>query len=319
MDPPIPHPSGVSQPLAPITSNSGSSLSDGPQSHEQQEISETSPDTFGLFRWYHAATLPSHDPESVEQQSGHLRPTSNDVKADIPLPTLLQPYPNKNAFLLAEWYWNGGSNKSKESFKKLLDIVCDELFDPRDIRNVSWDSLNERLAECPDSEGMWLDQPDAGWKETSITLSIPFPKRAQHPGVQSYTFPPFRHRSIVSVLKEKMTNTKDFPRFHFEPYELRWRRRDMLPEESTRVYGEFYTSPAYLDAHKEIQSLASEPGCSLPKVMVGLLFGSDSTLLTSFGNSSLWPCYMYFGNESKYRRCKPEHNLCNHIAYFQKV
>ncbi|KJA21682.1 hypothetical protein HYPSUDRAFT_111821, partial [Hypholoma sublateritium FD-334 SS-4] len=49
------------------------------------------------------------------------------------------------------------------------------------------------------------------------------------------------------------------------------------------------------------------------------MFGSDATHLTSFGSASLWPCYMYFGNESKYRRCKPTYNLCNHIAYFQKL
>ncbi|KJA18100.1 hypothetical protein HYPSUDRAFT_145489 [Hypholoma sublateritium FD-334 SS-4] len=49
------------------------------------------------------------------------------------------------------------------------------------------------------------------------------------------------------------------------------------------------------------------------------MFGSDATHLTSFGSAALWPCYMYFGNESKYRRCKPTCNLCNHIAYFQKL
>ena len=49
------------------------------------------------------------------------------------------------------------------------------------------------------------------------------------------------------------------------------------------------------------------------------MFSSDATQLTSFGNSSLWPCYLYFGNESKYCRYKPSNKLCNHVAYFQKV
>ncbi len=139
---------------------------------------------------------------------------------------LIQPLcfsltPNKNAFLLGEWYWNGSAQKTKEGFKQLLEIISDSSFNPSEIRNIPWDSLNKCLAESSDSESMWLDEPDAGWKESSITLSIPFPKRAQHPGPQPYTFPPFRHRNIVSVLKEKMTNAKDFSHFHLEPYELR--------------------------------------------------------------------------------------------------
>ncbi len=93
----------------------------------------------------------------------------------------------------------------------------------------------------------------------------------------------------------------------------------MLESESTRVYGELYTSPAFLEAHEEIQTATGEPGCSLPRILIGLMFGSDSTHLTSFGSASLWPCYMYFGNESKYRRCKPSCQLCHHVAYFQKV
>ncbi|KJA23581.1 hypothetical protein HYPSUDRAFT_101562, partial [Hypholoma sublateritium FD-334 SS-4] len=230
-----------------------------------------------------------------------------------------QPYPNKNAFLLGEWYWNGGTQKTKESFKKLTEIICNETFDSADIRGVLWDSVNDNLGASSESEDLWFDELDAGWIETMITLPIPFHRNTPNPGLGEYTFPPFRHRSIVSILKEKMANSHDFRHFHLEPYELRWRRRDMLEKESIRVYGELYTSPVFLEAQEEIQTANGVPGCTLPRVLIGLMFGSDSTHLTSFGSASLWPCYMYFGNESKYRRCKPSCKLCNHIAYFQKV
>ncbi|KAG2067230.1 hypothetical protein BDR04DRAFT_1129692 [Suillus decipiens] len=36
-------------------------------------------------------------------------------------------------------------------------------------------------------------------------------------------------------------------------------------------------------------------------------------------DDELWPTYMYFGNESKYRRCKPSCNLSNHVAYFEML
>ncbi|KAH6871005.1 hypothetical protein BKA70DRAFT_1451523 [Coprinopsis sp. MPI-PUGE-AT-0042] len=49
------------------------------------------------------------------------------------------------------------------------------------------------------------------------------------------------------------------------------------------------------------------------------MFWSDGTLLASFGGAKLWPCYMYFGNESKYNRSKGSQGLCEHIAYFEDL
>lgn len=291
------------------------------QLYDSRQLLTTLCNTFGLFRQYHAVLFPSHDPDAEVQPSdmSDLESDNDSNKSNSSSEFFFQPYPNKNTFLLGEWYWNGGVQKTKEGFKKLIDIICDQSFDPADIRDVHWDSVNNQLGEPLDSEDTWVDVPDAGWTETSITMSIPFHRNTPNPGIHQYKFPPFCHRSIVSVLREKVTNKDDFQHFHLVPYELRWRRKNMLNTQSTRVHGELYTSAAFLEAHEEIQTLIGEPECSLQRVLVGLMFGSDSTQLTSFGNASLWPCYMYFGNESKYRRCKPTFNLCNHIAYFQKV
>ena len=86
-----------------------------------------------------------------------------------------------------------------------------------------------------------------------------------------------------------------------------------------RVHGELYSSPVFLEAHCALQASPKEPGCDLPHVVVAIMLWSDVTHLTTFGTAKLWPCYMYFGNESKYNRCKPSRHLCNHIAYFQSV
>lgn len=297
------------------------SLPSSQETNTCQQLWKSQCNVFGLFRQYNAINFPSHDPDAEALLSDVPNSeASGDGKETIPhsLATF-QPYPNKNAFLLGEWYWNGSIQKTKANFKKLVDIVGDKVFDPADIRDVPWDSLNRVLGESPNAEGIWLDEPDSGWMETAITLDIPFQKNTPNPGLHQYTFPPFHHRSIVSILKEKMANKHDFQHFHLEPYELWWHRRDMPNAKSTRVHGELYTSPAFIEAHEEIQTATGEPGCSLPRVLIGLMFGSDSTHLATFGSASLWPCYMYFGNESKYRRCKPTCNLCNHIAYFQKV
>ena len=273
--------------------------------------------TFGLYRQYHADDFPSHDPEAETNHTGLSEvPSDHQEGPAFPPEATFFPYPNENAFLLGEWYWNDGKRKTEKSFKKLTDIVGRPDFKPEDVRDMRWSSINKSLGDSTDSDDMWLDETDAGWIETPISISVPFHRFTHSPGPQEYIVPSFHHRSIVSVLKEKMASPNDFVHFHLEPYELWWKKKGM--PESVRVFGELYMSPAFLTTYEEIQNL-EEPGCTLPRVLARLMLGSDSTHLTSFGSSSLWPGYLHFGNESKYRRGKPSCKICNHIAYFQKV
>jgi hypothetical protein len=62
-----------------------------------------------------------------------------------------------------------------------------------------------------------------------------------------------------------------------------------------------------------------EEGCSLPRYIVGLMFGSDETVLAQFGTAKLWPLYMSYANDSKYRRAKVGLRLIEHLAYLSKV
>ena len=105
--------------------------------------------------------------------------------------------------------------------------------------------------------------------------------------------------------------------FHYQPYNLFWQRKESPTP--INVYGELYTLEAFLEAHRNLQQSPPEPGCDCERVVIALMFWSDTTQLTSFGNVKLWPCYMFFGNKSKYRRCKPSCCLCNHVAYFNHV
>lgn len=49
------------------------------------------------------------------------------------------------------------------------------------------------------------------------------------------------------------------------------------------------------------------------------MFASDSTMLAAFGTAKLWPLYMFYGNDSKYKRAKPTEKLFETVAYFEKV
>jgi Plavaka transposase len=273
---------------------------------------------FGLSRRYETTELPSHDPDehlslqqlsnipafSISSSSGH---------------QLFHPYPNYSSFLLGDWFWNGGEKKSIGSFKDLINIVSDPEFRQADIQNIHWDRINDDLAANEVDD--WLDE-DAGWSRTPVSISVPYQRRRGIPsdfqaGPRNYVVGEFYHRSLVSIIREKISALSDSNLFHFEPYEFLWQRP--MDQDPIRVQGELYTSPAFIDAHRELQNSPGEPGCNLPRVIISLMFWSDATQLTAFGSAQLWPLYLFFGNDSKYLRSKPSCHLCEHVAYFQKV
>jgi len=272
---------------------------------------------FGLSRKYYAETTPSHDPEEE---------ISLEDLSDIPeldcggsSPPQFHPYPNVSSFRLGDWFWNSGVQKSQADFKRLLDIITDSEFDPADVLHTNWNLIDEQLAA--DDLGEWVDE-DSGWKNTPVTIPVPFHHRRGVPpnpdaGPRNYTVTGFYHRHLVSVIREKLSNPADARLFHYEPYESYWQPTDT--SEHIRVHSELYTSPAFVDAHRKLQQSPPEPNCDLQRCVVGLMFWSDATHLTSFGNAKLVPLYLFFGNESKYRRCQPSSHLCEHVAYFQTV
>ena len=270
---------------------------------------------FGLIRQYYGTCFPLHDPEELNTSDA-----LSDIQSScrpLPLSSLnVSPYPNHSSFVLGEWYWCGGVQKLKNDFKNLIKIITNQDFCPSDVINTKWDLIDQQLGS--DHEMMWVDEDlDSSWERTPVTILVPFHRFTTHPGPREFTIPDFYHRSVVSILKEKLINDSDFQHFHLEPYELRW--QPQYAGNSVRVHGELYNSSAFIEAHNELQNSPKEVGCNLPRIVVGLMFASDATHLTSFGDAKIWPLYLFFGNESKYRRGKPSLHLCNHVAYFLKV
>jgi hypothetical protein len=286
-------------------------------------ILRTPRNIFGLIRQYFGNKVPSVDPEEritladLSPSVVGLHPSSTN---HIQSRSKWWPFPNKSSFLLGNWHWNGGNQKSQSEFKSLVDIVGDPSFKSDDVRHTKWADIFAKLGESDTdgdgTDGEWLDV-DAGWKKTSVEITVPFHRRMEKPGTAKFLAAELYHRSLVQVIIEKISDPHTAAQFHLEPYELLWKRSDQHRE--VKMHGEIYTSEAFREAHINLQNSAPEPNCNLQRVVVAVMLWSDATHLTQFGSSQLWPCYMAFGNESKYRRCKPSHNLCNHVAYFQKV
>ena len=278
---------------------------------------------FGLYRQYYAAHFPDHDPDE-NIALNDLKDTSMDLSCGPPHHDYY-PYSNQSSFLLGEWYWNGGEKKSQSSFQNLLKIIGHPEFRPEDIAGKNWRAIDAHLSDGEHCKSFnedhddWEDMEDdvGHWIKTPIKINIPFHKRMLNPGQKEFNAGILHHRKLTSVIREKLTRPSTHPYIHFEPYSLFWQPSEAA--EPVRVYGELFTSEAFIKAHRELQESPGEPGCDLPRVVIGLMFASDATQLTSFSTAKLWPAYLMIGNESKDRRSKPSCHAFEHVAYLETV
>ncbi|KAF7974005.1 hypothetical protein HWV62_13627 [Athelia sp. TMB] len=299
----------------------------------------TGQNMFGLLRKYLAPNPPDHDPElllELTDLSDEIVDNSDSYHG-LTVPNLVPsapvqsekygPYPNHSAFQIGEWYWAQGK-KSYDDFLKLVGIISSPEFQPSDVQDVPWKQIDSHLgntnSEAPaardwlkisdlNDDHEWLKE-DAGWVRKQVKIAVPFHQCAACPGIHDFVAGDLYYRPLVSVIREKLSKAQDSQGFHYAPFEVFWQPGDQTSR--TRVYGELYTSPAFVSAHQELQAAPNEVGCNLAKYIVALMAWSDATQLTAFGEAKLWPCYLFFGNESKYRRSKPSNHLCEHIAYF---
>ena len=146
-------------------------------------IYQTQTNSFRLFRLYDKESIPVYNPEDTSNDVIMACPSTSQgvVSSDQFLNTenTFYPYPNETSFHLGEWYWNQGALKSKDNFKRLLDIITSTSFRPDDIQNTKWKSIDHALGtlttgDNPGRSTEWLGS-DVGWKCATVTMSVPFP------------------------------------------------------------------------------------------------------------------------------------------------
>lgn len=288
-------------------------------------------DEFGLYKRYRTPEDHPYDPDATL----HARCSHPDTSSLDPPPHTdnYYPFPNRNAFLLGEWRASDGNGKGRADFARLLEIISSPDWQAADVRGVNWAKIDNTLSEPilnDDLDNNWADE--SGWKTSTATISVPFTNACAKPGPHPYEVE-FRHRPIVPMVREKLMNLTHSDTFHFLPYELRWHPGKTKAD--VKVHGELYTSDAFLKAFQDLQVWSPshsgprtedgskesppEPGCNLPRYVVGLMFGSDETALAQFGTAKLWPLYMSYANDSKYDRAKIGLCLVEHLAYLSKV
>lgn len=217
-------------------------------------------------------------------------------------------------YLLMEWMITGSNQKSQSEIDWLAKhVIGSSEFRPQDLALFSAHAELKRLDSSETSDNQNIFASD-DWTETDVTIPVPTGSKQQTS--QDFTIPGLHYRSIIDVLKAALSDITS-RKFHFSPFKRFW--CNPLSGEEERCYDELYTSDAWLNTHNDLQKQQNEPGCHMEKVVLGLMFWSDSTHLANFGTAKVWPLYMYIGNLSKYIRGKLSSGACHHVAYIPSV
>ncbi|PBK93718.1 hypothetical protein ARMGADRAFT_1046004 [Armillaria gallica] len=133
---------------------------------------------------------------------------------------------------------------------------------------------------------------------------------------QKFHISNIHHRSLLHILWSMVEDNPASKDFHWHGFEEHWQPPDPnMPSE--QVYGELYTSEAFLKAERELLSAVADD--DLPRVIAAFMFWSDAMHVAQFGQAKMWPIYLFFGNLSKYLCCRPSSNSAHHVAFLPSV
>ncbi|KAG2751869.1 hypothetical protein P692DRAFT_201683986, partial [Suillus brevipes Sb2] len=274
---------------------------------------QTTFNSLGLCRLY--PRRPSFEPNTFIPSS-LLASTSPTIAQEsvFPPPLLPPPYPfsNMSIYRLMSWM-NSGSNMTSETKVAQLvkDVMLAEDFNTKDLENFS---VKRSLRQLDSEEsGGKITFPD-DWIETSVNINIPTKSKEDKP--LPYNIPGFHYRPLTQVVRAAFADAQATA-FHLLPFKKLW--KDPLDDHQERIYDELYTSDAWLEAQDNLQKLPKEPGCSLERIVAGLMFFSDATHLANFGTAKAWPLYLYFGNLTKYARASPTSGACHLVGFLPSL
>ena len=232
------------------------------------------------------------------------------------------PFLNASTFLLMSWYYDGSSIKCFSELDSLVNTVIRN----EDFKISDFDSNFSAAREAARIDRDRAKTSSAlpflasdGWIEGEVSIPLPCDgvKHKSESDAPHFVVKGIYYRRPLEVLKRAFTEPA-VELFHITPYKEFWEPGPNQPVQ--RLYGETYTADYF---NNEYDSLCSQPRTGphkdLEPFIAGIILYSDSTHLTSFGDASLWPVYMYIGNQSKYIRSKPSEFGAHHLAYIPKV
>jgi hypothetical protein len=250
--------------------------------------------------------------------------SSAEKLVEEPVTNWFAPFKNPSTYRLMNWFTTTSITKSMTELDSLVrnvlqapDFKVEELAGFRAAKeNACLD--NFKFKKGP---GTVSDNEDPVFDDTWIkgTVYIPLPCDGVCQSEDDAPLFPviFYYRNILNVIKAALSELES-KAYHIFPFKAYWHPSKGEPPE--RVYSESYTANAWNNEYDEInKSREDGPNQDLEAFLIALMIWSDSTVLAQFGTASLWPIYLYIGNQSKYARAKPTSMSAHHLAYLPKV
>ncbi|KAJ7707071.1 hypothetical protein B0H16DRAFT_1345483 [Mycena metata] len=296
------------------------------------ESVKTVKNSFGIYREY--PSVPTHDPDrniSLADQSNIPAPAPNSsapipgarlsLAGGVAAPGFVHPFKNSTIFGFMNWMWSGSIMKSMAEVQRLIDFIVSDDFKKEDLIGFNLRAETAKFDRTlgggvTDALGNASGVKD-GWKEVDVEITVPDgEKHAASDPLPKFSVRGLHFRNLTQTIKSALQD-RSTRFFHYTPFKQFWQRSSDDPPQ--RIYDELYSSPAFIRVHEKVQRLPAELNCTLERVVAALMFWSDSTHLANFGTASLWPVYLFFGNQSKWVRGKPRAGACHHVAYMPKV
>lgn len=290
--------------------------------------------SFGLYREY--PSIPTHNPDDLLTLADLTDTISPPTIVETPLATASRlapiitnnvstpshtssysPFTNSTIFGLMNWMWNGSAMKSISEMVTLVNFLKSDDFCKEDLQGFDIRKETAKFDKTMEVDEGNTDAPTDGWRERVVSILVPDGEHHDSDDdIPVFEVPGLHYRSLTAIIKSVIEDSSASS-FHYTPFKNLWHSTPEAPAQ--RIYNEIYSSDAMIEAHGLLQQQPPEPNCQLERVVAAMMFWSDSTHLASFGNASLWPLYLFFGNQSKYTRAKPWSGSCHHVAYIPKV
>ena len=212
--------------------------------------------------------VPTLDTTSTSEHESDCHSAPSHPTSEAGLPTDITPeniflaFSSLTAALLMCWQYSGSNLKSAAELNCLwTNVIQDPKFDPKTTSIFNHDWERKFIEKYIHNESNPF-KADHGWRCSSVPVHLPHERTCWKLGEQDPAIPVLEvngvyHHNLTNVITSVLEDNVAMP-FNMTPFEQYWKSLDT--EELIRVYGEAYSSPAYLDAYYEINSLPCMAG-----------------------------------------------------------
>jgi hypothetical protein len=263
-----------------------------------------------LERVTDAPTLACDDGAACRVHSGLSTP-------EITANQLFDAFTNHTSGVLMSWHYSGTNSNSGANVNRLAELLSsDPLCSLAHLSGFNFMHEMKLLDKYIEDKSNPF-RIEYGWCQSTIKIRLPMEKKRflSEADAPELSIPGMFHRLLTNIITHVFENDIS-QTFNMMPFEQFWTTPD---HQTVKVFGEAYASPVLMEAYKEINALPHDPRDDFEHVVTSIMVWSDATHLASFGDASLWPFYVYFGNQSKYTRGRPTARASHHLAYIPTV